>query len=115
MRKWIIPFLLFSFLSCNESAETIPDQRMVDILTDMLIVDELLVKYGSKGEEPYRDSLKMMILDRYDFAAFEFDSIMTEVQKDLKGYHVLQSKVAEKLDSLKNVVESKSQKDNFNK
>ena len=47
--------------------------------------------------------LKMQILKRYDLDAVEFDSILINTQKDLKNYHLLQSKVGDRLDSLKQV------------
>tara|TARA_B100000497_G_C7628462_1_gene377638 strand:+ start:245 stop:571 length:327 start_codon:yes stop_codon:yes gene_type:complete len=104
MNRFLFSILLASlFHFCTNSDEAISDEVMVDILTDMLIADELLVKYGRTDANNYRDSVKMQILKRYDLDAVEFDSILINTQKDLKNYHLLQSKVGDRLDSLKRV------------
>ncbi len=104
MNRFLFLILLASsFHFCTNSDEAISDEVMVDILTDMLIADELLVKYGRTDPNNYRDSVKMQILKRYDLDAVEFDSILINTQKDLKNYHLLQSKVGDRLDSLKQV------------
>ena len=92
---------------CRSSDETFTDDQMVNVLTDMILVDELLAKYGGVYPDNYRDSLKMMLLDKHSLSSNELDSIVLDVQKDLKRYHVIQSRIAEKLDSLKKDVESR--------
>ena len=110
IRTVFVIILLFLTLGCQQTEDSLPEEKMVAILTDMLILDELLVKYGGSDPEGYRDSLKMMILERHDLKITQFDSTMTEVQKDLKAYHEMQSKVADNLDSMKKEIEMQSLK-----
>ena len=108
MRRVVLAGTMILLLCfCRPSDETFTDDQMVNVLTDMILVDELLAKYGGVYPDNYRDSLKMMLLDKHSLSSNELDSIMLDVQKDLKRYHVIQSRVAEKLDSLKKDVESR--------
>ena len=106
--KYFICFISFVvLLSCHSPERPLSDDQMVDLLTDMLIADELLVKYAGHEPKIYRDSVKMLILSRYDLPVAEFDSIMLNVQKDLLYYHGIQELVATRLDSLKKASDEK--------
>ncbi len=68
---------------------------------DIIIVDELLTKYGGQNQSRYRDSLKIKVLQRHEIDILVFDSLLIDLQKDLKYYHSLQEQVGEKLEELK--------------
>ena len=97
MRGLLVVGLLIAMGCQQEKSYAINEQEAVDILTDLLIADELLVKYGSKNKEVYRDSLKFQILRKYDLTEAEFDSTLVNLQMDLKYYNGIQKKVSQRL------------------
>jgi len=102
MSRIIIMLSLLTILGCSNRSHNYPlsDDDMVHLLSDMLLADELLLKYGGEKKDIYRDSLKMHILKRYELAEPEFDTMMVYLQGDLKYYHEIQKKVSDQLHEL---------------
>jgi len=97
----ILIVLIFALPSCKKKQERIADDEMVNIITDLLIADELIVKYGHEEKEKYKNYLKNKILEIHSLEVSQLDSIMIEYQRDLPRYHKTQSDVEKRLKELK--------------
>ena len=100
--------LVVSFIvpGCFEKEETFDEEKLVLIMTDMLTADELLAKFQTTEQERYKKFLKSEILAIHDIKESTLDSVMIELQSDLKKYPVFQQKVADHLLKLeKNIKE----------
>lgn len=98
---WVVCFVIF--INCEQKEEeTLDEEKIVRILADMLIVDEVIVKYEVDEKEFYRNYLKKQILEIHDIDQSRFDSTFQNIQNDLKVYNELQTKVDEYLKSLEN-------------
>ena len=103
----ILSFFLLWFICmgicCTQKEETTTDNKMVLIISDLLIADELIVKYGRNEKAEFQDILRRNILEIHDLEESQLDSILIQIQSDLEYYHKIQDKVKDHLNELKEI------------
>ena len=99
------PFLLFLLIfscgSCIQKKKPLSDEKVVEVIADLLVADEIIVNSYPDERDDYRIMLKKQILAIHDLDESEFDSVFTVVQMDLLRYFEIQNKVEERLEKMK--------------
>jgi len=100
---WISVFVSCCFLqtSCHQEMDVVPEEKIVDVLADLLIADEIIANSHHNEREYYRNYVKKQILVIHGLEESLFDTTFTEIQKDLKNYYKIQNKVEERLKQMR--------------
>ena len=107
MKYFFFLFLLVLIItSCASKTKKIPDEKVVEVLADLLLADEIILSFYPEKHDDYRNLLKKKILAIHDLDESDFDTVFTAVQKDLMGYFVIQGKVEDHLKEMKENLES---------
>ena len=98
MRLVPIIMALLSFLACQEkSARNIPEDKMIKILADLHISDQILLQYPMAMRDSIKIELWQSILEIHDISAAQLDTNLYLYQSDLEYYKEVSDKVVKHL------------------
>ena len=99
MRIGLIVSMLI-MLACQPGYDKISEEKMIDILVDMHISDQIIRKYEFENHDSIRDLLSKSLLKVHSVTQLQLDTNLYLYQFDTEGYRKLTEKVVKKLEEL---------------
>ena len=99
MRYVFLVFMLI-ILGCQAGYDEISEEKMIDILVDMHISEQILRKYEFENHDSIRDLLSKSLLKVHNVTQQQLDTNLYLYQFDTEGYRELTEKVVKKLEKL---------------
>lgn len=101
MKLWLVVIVMaFFFVQCQDEIELIPEEKMIDIMIDMSVSEQILRKY----DPVYRDSIQQVLMKTllkiHDVTQEQLDTNLYIYQSDLNGFKDLTQKMVEKMQSI---------------
>lgn len=106
-KYWIIGLLLLGCVSCDKGYESIPQEQMIDILTDMYVSDQIAREYPLEIRDSVSNILMQNLLKVHKVSKSQLDTNLYLYQLDLEGYKVMSDSVLNRITRLKEQAESK--------
>ena len=99
MRIGLIVSMLI-MLACQPGYDKISEEKMINILVDMHISDQIIRKYEFENHDSIRDLLSKSLLKVHSVTQQQLDTNLYLYQFDTEGYRELTEKVVKKLEEL---------------
>lgn len=104
---WVLLFI--SIVSCTAGYDHIPEEKMIDILVDMHLSDQIIRKYDPVDRDSIREELSKTLLKVHNVTQEQLDTNLYIYQYDLTSYKDMTIKVVQKLDSLQANIEKRTE------
>lgn len=108
MIRVICIIIFFLLASCTSDYDTISEEKMIDIIVDMHLADQVIRKYNPIDQDSIREELSKALLKVHNVSQEQLDTNLYIYQYDITSYKDLTLKVVERLDSLQAQIERRS-------
>lgn len=109
MTRFVWGAWLLAVVSCTSGYDQIPEEKMIDIIVDMHLSDQIIRKYDPVDRDSMREELSKTLLKVHNVTQEQLDTNLYIYQYDLTSYRDMTIKVVQKLDSLQAKIEKRTE------
>ncbi len=99
--KILLSTILIGMLSCQDHIETIEKDKMVDIIVDLHVAEQLIKRYDMSVQDSIKNLLQKSLLKVHNITQEQLDTNIYIYQYDVEGYKEISKAVVLKLEQLR--------------